>query len=667
MGKSKTAGTSAVMLSVFLTLPAVLPPAAARANQEDPGAWDRGGPVIVSSDPPGCAQDARYPHDRYNAALLFGWSSVNITFVPEVDVSTITPADFTVDLAGAPGTPPNITGVTVFDPNTVTVTFDEPIPTKRWTCITYEPSLNGEDRICLGYLPGNVRSAETNPQDILHLIDCLTGAETCEIWQCDIDRNGICTDDPNDIDALVCLLNGCDAFDSWMNQVITVGEDCNSNRVVDHCDLVSGTSNDCNANFALDDCDIADGTSEDCNLNGIPDECDIASGTSQDVDMDGIPDECVVSQVPGGNWTDDIWGLGDINPEAPYPDNLGGVPGLHVTIESQYTPVFLDKTVEVETLQLLDCADLSVTGPTTGDFSTNPSSIDGGGVLLQGTITCANDRVIEVHKGPLTIEACGALSLNDSSFLHACEALVMDSGAAAYHCDFLPAQRQVMGGLTPPVLTLRDNASVYVAGDLQLLARADDPSIGPELLIDSAAPVRLSGDFENLSRDPDCFDWPGTLEFGGLIDNPECADPGSSESDFEVAGLDLGPSASGYQNNFAMGTLTVKSGHTVQFVNNHQNLTSAGGCEEALYVNTLHLEAGSTVRVVDCRVYYATLEDEGAMLEFQGCGELSQVSPIPAMTHVGMMLTAVLMITAGAAMIHIRRRQVARQALVDET
>ncbi len=51
-------------------------------------------------------------------------------------------------------------------------------------------------------------------------------------------------------------------------------------------------STDCNSNGMLDYCDIHSGTSEDCNTTNIPDSCDIASGFSSDIDTDGVPDSC---------------------------------------------------------------------------------------------------------------------------------------------------------------------------------------------------------------------------------------------------------------------------------------------------------------------------------------------------------------------------------------
>ena len=49
------------------------------------------------------------------------------------------------------------------------------------------------------------------------------------------------------------------------------------------------SSNDCNTNDVLDECDIADGTSTDCNENGIPDECE----PNEDCNNNGAQDICV--------------------------------------------------------------------------------------------------------------------------------------------------------------------------------------------------------------------------------------------------------------------------------------------------------------------------------------------------------------------------------------
>ncbi len=69
-------------------------------------------------------------------------------------------------------------------------------------------------------------------------------------------------------------------------------EDCNCNGIPDDLDIANGTSQDCNTNEIPDECDLAAGTSQDCNSNDVPDECDIASGSSPDGNSNGVPDEC---------------------------------------------------------------------------------------------------------------------------------------------------------------------------------------------------------------------------------------------------------------------------------------------------------------------------------------------------------------------------------------
>ncbi len=89
----------------------------------------------------------------------------------------------------------------------------------------------------------------------------------------------------------------------------TDGDPCNGEElcVAGQC-LAFPPSPDCNSNGVLDSCDIGSGTSPDCNGNGVPDECDIASGTSQDFNNDGIPDVCqCISDIDG----DGTVGIGD--------------------------------------------------------------------------------------------------------------------------------------------------------------------------------------------------------------------------------------------------------------------------------------------------------------------------------------------------------------------
>ncbi len=68
----------------------------------------------------------------------------------------------------------------------------------------------------------------------------------------------------------------------------TLSADCNTNGILDDCDIAQGTSQDTNNSGVPDECELA----SDCNHNGIEDAEDVAGGTSLDCQTNGIPDEC---------------------------------------------------------------------------------------------------------------------------------------------------------------------------------------------------------------------------------------------------------------------------------------------------------------------------------------------------------------------------------------
>jgi formylglycine-generating enzyme required for sulfatase activity len=67
--------------------------------------------------------------------------------------------------------------------------------------------------------------------------------------------------------------------------------DCDSNGIIDRCQIFLGTDFDCNANGNLDACDLVGSVVRDCDGNGTPDTCDIDGGAS-DIDADGVLDSC---------------------------------------------------------------------------------------------------------------------------------------------------------------------------------------------------------------------------------------------------------------------------------------------------------------------------------------------------------------------------------------
>jgi len=69
--------------------------------------------------------------------------------------------------------------------------------------------------------------------------------------------------------------------------------DCNSNAILDECDIAAATSPDCNVNGMPDECEF--GGASDCNNNSTPDLCDIYSGNALDCNLNGVPDSCEIA------------------------------------------------------------------------------------------------------------------------------------------------------------------------------------------------------------------------------------------------------------------------------------------------------------------------------------------------------------------------------------
>lgn len=75
--------------------------------------------------------------------------------------------------------------------------------------------------------------------------------------------------------------------------------DCNTNDILDECDIADETSDDCNENGIPDECepdgndcngnDVPDDCEPDCNENGLADDCDL---DGNDWNENGIPDDC---------------------------------------------------------------------------------------------------------------------------------------------------------------------------------------------------------------------------------------------------------------------------------------------------------------------------------------------------------------------------------------
>ncbi|MDO8630041.1 MAG: hypothetical protein Q7R41_06065, partial [Phycisphaerales bacterium] len=165
----------------------------------------------------------------------------------------------------------------------------------------------------------------------------------------------------------------------------------------------------------------------------------------------------------------------------------------------------------------------------------------------------------------------------------------------------------VAGGRTPPVVTISGTAQVQVRQDLVLLG---DTQIGNS----SSAGVLLGGSFDNQGASESLFDWTkGTLTVYG-----------EGVHRVEISGRDIGPTIQGFGSgeytNFAMGTIEVQAGVTVEFVDNVDNDGDPTMCDEALYVHELILGTGAHITIENCRVYAEVFQGEMAVVAGMGMG-----------------------------------------------
>ncbi len=168
---------------------------------------------IVNSQPAHCTVDARQPHAPDTPWLPLGWNSVALEMDSDCDTSTFVASDFTVSVPSGPA--PEITAISVSG-NNLTLQLSNPIPARQWTCVTHDAS---GQRVCLGYLPGDVNGDGTSgPADILALIDSLNGVAPRPDYATDTDRSG--TAGPEDILREIDLLNGAALFDVWLDATL---------------------------------------------------------------------------------------------------------------------------------------------------------------------------------------------------------------------------------------------------------------------------------------------------------------------------------------------------------------------------------------------------------------------------------------------------------------
>jgi hypothetical protein len=126
----------------------------------------------------------------------------------------------------------------------------------------------------------------------------------------------------------------------------------------------------------------------------------------------------------------------------------------------------------------------------------------------------------------------------------------------------------------------------------------------------------LGGSFDNQSDCECLFDWTKVaLTFYG-----------DGVHKIEISGKDLGPTIQGFGSgeltNFAMRTITVQPGVTVEFVDNldYDGEKNPTMCDEALYLHELILGAGAHITIENGRVYAEVLQGDMAAVAGMGIG-----------------------------------------------
>ncbi len=432
--------------------------------------------------------------------------------------------------------------------------------------------------------------------------------------------------------------------------------DCNSNTIPDECDLVAMTSPDCDFNGVPDECDLSECSGQpacgDCNNNGFPDVCDITLGSSLDVNLNGIPDECDIwddGAPSDNNWSTSTNWLDDTTP----------VPGDKVLIDGGQAPqaiVDLDVPATVDLLFIQNVATLNVTGSSGEDLTIAGS----GGLILSGdeaaspfglpkaNLLVANDRSINVPNGPVLLKATGLYRAS--------------SAKAAVDASINTAMLEIREGFPPGEVTLTDTMSLTTTGDVVMRyapeghlfppapcgtagaalrggaidrprLKADDFSsvaIGASLRIQGGANIFIGPDasfvvngsiINEATVCPEEIDLSrATVTIGSGALRSQLA----GLSTFEVAGENRGANATGFTDNFAVGSLIAASGADVSFVDLIDN--NANGATDALYVGNLEFGAGSIITIDNSKIYYNNLTDNSLSLTILGSGQLTALT-----------------------------------------
>ncbi len=178
---------------------------------------------VVATDIPNCTIDGRQPTDPDGSNNQIP-RSVTFTFDCADTTSIASTLNFSRSFSPDANSP--ILATATPNGSDVTVSLTGPMREQSWNCITFDATGEG---VCLGIMPGDVNSDARSQSfggvelnDISALEECLNNPGTCTLFQCDIDRSGVCG--PRDLLREIDLLVGTGAFILYDGKKITDGD-----------------------------------------------------------------------------------------------------------------------------------------------------------------------------------------------------------------------------------------------------------------------------------------------------------------------------------------------------------------------------------------------------------------------------------------------------------
>ena len=244
-------------------------------------------------------------------------------------------------------------------------------------------------------------------------------------------------------------------------------------------------------------------------------------------------------------------------------------------------------------------------------YHLNGGSIHVSGDITEQSSTSSQTTSLYIDGGTLTHD--GAVSGLDYF-------KIGTSASGSYTVDgtsFQVENLEVGGTSSTGQLTITD-ASIYMEVSEKLTFNQN-----AQLSAVDGAAIHLTGSaFENFIQDP--------ARMNDFLNLSLIFEGGSADLDpFEVGGRDEGSAESGWESNFAMDVLQlggVDIGR-VQLVDTYDNQLDWDGVE-ALYVDTLILGAGSYLDLNGINLYYRTLIDNGATIDYNGGNLFVLTEPI---------------------------------------